>query len=81
MNTKIPSQGACRLAFAEESKRPRDGESIGRPNPRKSRDVIAVPADTMVNGMNVTSVAMTLGNMWRKMILELDAPMTRAEAI
>ena len=35
----IPIQGACRLGFANESNRPNEGESVGKPKPRKSSAV------------------------------------------
>ena len=40
---------------------PRLGVGAGRPNPRKSRAVIAVMADTTVKGINVTKVDNTFG--------------------
>ena len=49
-NTEKAIQGACRLAFASESSRPKEGESIGSPNPRKSSAVSDVIEPFNTNG-------------------------------
>ena len=40
---------------------PKLGVGAGRPNPKKSRAVMAVMADTTVKGINVTNVDKTFG--------------------
>ena len=60
---------------------PKLGVGGGKPKPRKSSAVMAVIAETIVNGMNVTSVDKTFGRIWRKIILVFEAPITRAAAM
>ena len=57
---------------------PRLGVGTGNPKPKKSSAVTAAMADTMVNGIKVTSVASTLGRMCLKMIRIVPAPSTLA---
>ena len=85
--TSVPNaaptiHGAVRsVAVPCFSSSPRLGVGGGRPKPRKSSEVMAAIADTTVNGMNVTSVDIAFGRMWRKMMRVLEAPMSRAAAV
>jgi len=85
--TRVPKaevtiQGATRkFAVPCLSNSPRLGVGGGSPKPRKSREVIAEIADTMINGMKVTSVDKTLGRIWLKIMRVSVAPIILAAAM
>ena len=81
-NAEVTIQGAVRrFAVPCFNSSPRLGVGGGSPKPRKSSAVMAQIADTIINGINVTSVERTFGRIWLKIIRVLDAPMILAAAM
>ena len=73
-----PSQGACRFIRPWASSRPREGESAGRPKPRKSSEVSRVIDPVRMNGRKVSVATIALGRTWRRTIVRSPTPSARA---
>src|SRR6185436_18851215 len=73
-----PSHGAWMLALACDNNSPSEGETGGRPNPRKSSAVSVITDDDTMKGRKVMVATIAFGRRWRNMMTALETPSARA---